>query len=297
MISAGKFDPDFGVKWTAKTVEKKGKENAKQARELFAQGIRLKDMGVAVVVGPTTATPISLSRIPCANDFRACLAWSTGPRPSPRRSSRSTSPRSPGRTYRRRSRPSWLSGSRAPRWRECGRDIRGLSPPIRPECPMELRSARIVESDPERARDLMLEFAAYTRHSLARHGDYTTVAGEFAAIEAYLAPRPRGARGEAAGAGADRPGDPAGGGAVPRAAAVGGERRAARRRGDGARRARAGGGRGAGQRVRDHGRGRRPWHGPRLRRRRAGRARGGPGTSGWSTSTGGCGRCSAPATG
>ena len=52
---------------------------------------------------------------------------------------------------------------------------------------MESRSARIVESDPERARDLMLEFAAYTRHSLARHGDYTTVAGEFAAIEAYLA--------------------------------------------------------------------------------------------------------------
>jgi two-component system, LytTR family, sensor kinase len=47
--------------------------------------------------------------------------------------------------------------------------------------------ASFVESDPERARDLMLEFAAYTRHSLARHGDYTTVAGEFAAIEAYLA--------------------------------------------------------------------------------------------------------------
>jgi len=47
--------------------------------------------------------------------------------------------------------------------------------------------ASFVDSDPERARDLMLEFAAYTRHSLARHGDYTTVAGEFAAIEAYLA--------------------------------------------------------------------------------------------------------------
>jgi len=47
--------------------------------------------------------------------------------------------------------------------------------------------ASFVESDPERARDLMLEFAAYTRHGLARHGDYTTVAGEFAAIEAYLA--------------------------------------------------------------------------------------------------------------
>ena len=47
--------------------------------------------------------------------------------------------------------------------------------------------ASFVDSDPERARDLMLEFAAYTRHSLARHGDYTTEAGEFAAIEAYLA--------------------------------------------------------------------------------------------------------------
>ena len=47
--------------------------------------------------------------------------------------------------------------------------------------------ASFVRSDPERARDLMLDFAAYTRHSLARHGEYTTVAGEFAAIEAYLA--------------------------------------------------------------------------------------------------------------
>jgi two-component system, LytTR family, sensor kinase len=47
--------------------------------------------------------------------------------------------------------------------------------------------ASFVKSDPERARDLMLDFADYTRHSLARHGDYTTVAGEFRAIEAYLA--------------------------------------------------------------------------------------------------------------
>jgi two-component system LytT family sensor kinase len=47
--------------------------------------------------------------------------------------------------------------------------------------------ASFVSSDPERARDLMLDFAAYTRHSLARHGDYTTVSGEFQAIEAYLA--------------------------------------------------------------------------------------------------------------
>jgi two-component system, LytTR family, sensor kinase len=47
--------------------------------------------------------------------------------------------------------------------------------------------ASFVKSDPERSRDLLLDFAEYTRHSLARHGDYTTVAGEFRAIEAYLA--------------------------------------------------------------------------------------------------------------
>jgi two-component system LytT family sensor kinase len=47
--------------------------------------------------------------------------------------------------------------------------------------------ASFVSSDPERAHDLMLDFAAYTRHSLARHGDYTTISGEFEAIEAYLA--------------------------------------------------------------------------------------------------------------
>jgi two-component system, LytTR family, sensor kinase len=47
--------------------------------------------------------------------------------------------------------------------------------------------ASFVGSDPERARELVLDFARYTRHTLARHGDYTTVAGEFEAIEAYLA--------------------------------------------------------------------------------------------------------------
>ena len=47
--------------------------------------------------------------------------------------------------------------------------------------------ASFVRSDPDRARELMLDFADYTRYSLARHGDYTTVADEFRAIEAYLA--------------------------------------------------------------------------------------------------------------
>ncbi|WP_211302755.1 sensor histidine kinase [Allonocardiopsis opalescens] len=44
----------------------------------------------------------------------------------------------------------------------------------------------LVGSEPDRARELMTDFADYTRYSLARHGDYTTVSEEFHAIETYL---------------------------------------------------------------------------------------------------------------
>jgi len=46
--------------------------------------------------------------------------------------------------------------------------------------------AAFVRSDPDRARELIRDFAEYIRHNLARHGEYTTLAGEFRAIEAYL---------------------------------------------------------------------------------------------------------------
>jgi len=45
----------------------------------------------------------------------------------------------------------------------------------------------LVSSDPDRSRELMIDFADYIRYSLARHGEYTTVADEFHAIETYLA--------------------------------------------------------------------------------------------------------------
>ncbi|MGE3287388.1 MAG: sensor histidine kinase [Pseudonocardia sp.] len=47
--------------------------------------------------------------------------------------------------------------------------------------------ASFVRSDPDRAHDLLLDFADYTRHGLGHHGDYTTLAQEFGGIEAYLA--------------------------------------------------------------------------------------------------------------
>ncbi|MFD0898914.1 sensor histidine kinase [Actinomadura sediminis] len=46
--------------------------------------------------------------------------------------------------------------------------------------------ASFVRSDPERARELLLEFADFTRYSFRRHGDFTTLAEELHSIDQYL---------------------------------------------------------------------------------------------------------------
>ncbi|MEZ5096306.1 MAG: histidine kinase [Nocardioides sp.] len=45
--------------------------------------------------------------------------------------------------------------------------------------------ASFVRTDPERARELLLEFADFTRYSFRRHGDYTTLSEELRSIERY----------------------------------------------------------------------------------------------------------------
>ncbi|MFF6788142.1 histidine kinase [Streptomyces filamentosus] len=47
--------------------------------------------------------------------------------------------------------------------------------------------ASFVRTDPERARDLLLEFADFTRYSFRRHGEFAQLADELRAIEQYLA--------------------------------------------------------------------------------------------------------------
>ncbi|MGW0880277.1 sensor histidine kinase [Streptomyces sp. NPDC002671] len=46
--------------------------------------------------------------------------------------------------------------------------------------------ASYVRTDPERARELLLEFADFTRYSFRRDGDFTTLAEELRSIEQYL---------------------------------------------------------------------------------------------------------------
>jgi two-component system LytT family sensor kinase len=43
-----------------------------------------------------------------------------------------------------------------------------------------------VRTDPERARELLAEFADFTRYSFRRHGEFTTLAEELRSIERYL---------------------------------------------------------------------------------------------------------------
>lgn len=47
--------------------------------------------------------------------------------------------------------------------------------------------ASFVRTDPERARELLLEFADFTRYSFRKHGEFTTLADELHAIDHYLA--------------------------------------------------------------------------------------------------------------
>jgi two-component system LytT family sensor kinase len=46
--------------------------------------------------------------------------------------------------------------------------------------------ASFVRTDPNRARDLLLEFAEFTRYSFRSHGDFTTLAEELRSIDRYL---------------------------------------------------------------------------------------------------------------
>lgn len=46
--------------------------------------------------------------------------------------------------------------------------------------------ASFINSDPQRARELVVEFADFTRYSFRRHGDFTTLAEELRCIEKYL---------------------------------------------------------------------------------------------------------------
>lgn len=46
--------------------------------------------------------------------------------------------------------------------------------------------ASFVRTDPDRARELLVEFADFTRYSFRRHGEFTTLAEELRSIERYL---------------------------------------------------------------------------------------------------------------
>ena len=91
--------------------------------------------------------------------------------------------------------------------------------------------ASFVRTDPDRARELLLEFADFTRYSFRRHGEYTTLAEELRSVERYLLLEQARFGDRLAGDAAHRPRGAAGRRALPLHPAAGRERRAARPRG------------------------------------------------------------------
>jgi two-component system, LytTR family, sensor kinase len=89
----------------------------------------------------------------------------------------------------------WVSGNLelaeldASRTRLMEAEVRALRAQISPHFIYNSLTAiaSFVRTDPERARELLLEFADFTRYSFRRHGDFTTLAEELRSIERYLA--------------------------------------------------------------------------------------------------------------
>ena len=90
---------------------------------------------------------------------------------------------------------SWVSGQLelaqldASRTRLMEAEVRALRAQISPHFIYNSLTAiaSFVRTDPERARELLLEFADFTRYSFRRHDEYTTLAEELKSIERYLA--------------------------------------------------------------------------------------------------------------
>lgn len=88
----------------------------------------------------------------------------------------------------------WVSGQLAlaelesSRTRLAEAEVRALRAQISPHFVYNSLGAiaSFVRTDPDRARELLLEFADFTRYSFRRHGEFTTLADELRSIERYL---------------------------------------------------------------------------------------------------------------
>ena len=124
--------------------------------------------------------------------------------------------------------------------------------------------ASFVRTDPDRARELLLDFADFARYALSKTHDFTTLADELSCVDRYLLLERARFGDKAALQPAGGPGGAAGAGAVPVPATPGRERHQARHAGPRRHRRGPRGGARRGPGGAHHRRGRRHRHGPRA---------------------------------
>jgi len=153
---------------------------------LFAASARARRTGRAAVLG--------LADLPC--DLVGCAV--RGAVVVPLRggalAALATSPPAPGLVQATRETGRWVDAQLdlaeldASRSRLANAEVRALRAQISPHFIYNALTAiaSFVRTDPERARELILEFAEFTRYSFQAHGEFTTLAEELRSIDRYL---------------------------------------------------------------------------------------------------------------
>ena len=148
----------------------------------------------------STAAPGSPTRATCPATSRTARSgtpspapwWSTSGSSAPCRCSRRTPP--PGLVRAADEVAKWVSGQLelaqldASRTQLMEAEVRALRAQISPHFIYNSLGAiaAFVRTDPDRARELLLEFADFTRYSFRSHGEFTTLAEELRSVERYL---------------------------------------------------------------------------------------------------------------
>jgi two-component system LytT family sensor kinase len=154
--------------------------------QMLAAGIKAADTGRSTVL---SAGDLACDRVDCAIRGAVVVPLHGGALVAV-----SQGPPAPGLVQAARETGHWVAAQLAlaeldtSRARLARAEVRALRAQISPHFIYNALTAiaSFVRTDPERARELILEFAEFTRYSFRAHGEFTTLAEELRSIDRYL---------------------------------------------------------------------------------------------------------------